>query len=92
MADQPFTPDQMRIVRAMVTEGIDAAMKRRNVGRYIAGTISSVSGQDAQVEPDDAPGTLAPATVTAAATQVAGARVLVWAGGPGTSYVIGVIP
>lgn len=92
MAEAPFTPDQMRIVRAMMTEGIDAAMKRRNVGRYISGVISSVSGPDAQIEPDDAPGTLAPATITSASTQVAGARVVVWAGGPGTSYVIGVIP
>lgn len=89
---EPFTPDQLDVIRTMVTEAVDVAMSRRNVGRYISGVISDVNGPDAQVEPDDAPGTLSPATITNASTQVVGARVLVWSGGPGTSYVIGVIP
>lgn len=88
----PFTPDQLDVIRTMVTEAIDTAMSRRNVGRYISGVIADVNGPDALVHPDDAPATLSPATVTSASDQVIGARVLVWSGGPGTSYVIGVIP
>jgi hypothetical protein len=89
---EPFTPAQIDVIRAMITESIETAMGRRNVGRYVSGVISSVSGPDAMFEPDDAPGTFAPATITNAATQVAGARVVVWSGGPGTSYVHGVVP
>jgi hypothetical protein len=92
MSGPPFTDDQLAVIRAIVTETVDALMTRRNVGRYISGVISDVTGPDALVEPDDAPGTLSPATVTDAATQVIGARVVVWSGGPGTSYVHGVVP
>lgn len=88
----PFTPDQLEVVRTMVTEAVDVAMSRRNVGRYTSGVISDVTGPDAQIEPDDAPGTLVPATVTNAADQVVGVRVVIWSGGSGTSFVIGVIP
>jgi hypothetical protein len=89
---EPFTPDQLDVIRTMVTEAVDVAMSRRNVGRYISGVITDVNDADAQVEPDDAPGTLSPATITDASTQVVGARVVVWSGGPGTSYVHGVVP
>jgi hypothetical protein len=89
---EPFTPAQLDVIRAMVTESIETAMGRRNVGRYISGVISDVNGADALFEPDDAPGTLAPATITNASDQVIGARVVVWSGGPGTSYVHGVVP
>lgn len=92
MAAEPFTPGQLEVVRAMITEAIDVAMNRRNVGRYVSGVITDVTGPDAQIEPDDAPGTWVPATVTNASDQVTGARVVVWAGGSGTSYVHGVVP
>jgi hypothetical protein len=91
MAD-PFTPAQLEVIRALMTEAIDVAMSRRNVGRYTSGVISDVNGADANVEPDDAPGTLVPATITNAAAQVVGARVVIWSGGSGTSYIHGVVP
>ena len=89
---EPFTPAQIAVVHTMISEAIDVAMSRRNVGRYTTGVIKDVTGADAQVEPDDAPGTLSPATVTNASDQTIGQRVLVWSGGPGASYLIGVIP
>jgi hypothetical protein len=88
----PFSPAQLQVIRTMVTESIDAAFAKALQAGYTSGVISSVSGPDALVEPDDAPGTLIPATVTNASDQTTGARVVVWHGPGGTSYVVGVVP
>ena len=92
MAGAPLTPAQLDQVRAIVTETLEALLRRLNVGRYITGTVTSVTGPDAEIEPDDAPGTFIYATVTNASDQVVAARVIVWCGVGGTAYVHGVIP
>lgn len=92
MAETTLTDGDLALIRALVREMFDSLLRQSNVGRYVSGVISSVSGPDAQFEPDDAPGTLASATITNAADQVEGTRVVVWCGRSGTSYVIGVVP
>lgn len=82
----------MPLMGAAIQAGIDEAVRRAGLIRFTPGTISSVSGADAQVEPDDEPGTFVEATVTHASAHVAGARTLVITDGNGTSYLFGAIP
>lgn len=89
---EPFTPEQLVVIRAFVAESVRAAMASAGTIGYTSGTISDVTGPDALIEPDDSPGTLIPATVTNSSDQVIGARVVVWHGPGGTSYVHGVVP
>jgi isopentenyl diphosphate isomerase/L-lactate dehydrogenase-like FMN-dependent dehydrogenase len=89
---QELAEKLMPVFAAMQQAGIDEAVRRAARITYTPGTISSVSGADAVVEPDDQPGTYVEATVTHASAHVAGARTLVITDGNGASYLFGVIP
>jgi hypothetical protein len=79
------------LLSATIKASIDEAVRRGDLIRPVPGTISSVSGPDVRVEPDDAPGTFVEATQTASG-QVAGARTIVLTFGNGASFCFGVIP
>lgn len=89
---QEMAEKLMPVMGAAIQAGIDEAVRRAVRITYTPGTISSVSGADAVVEPDDQPGTYVEATVTHASAHVAGARTLVITDGNGASYLFGVIP
>jgi hypothetical protein len=89
---QELAEKLMPLMGAAIQAGIDESVRRAARITYTPGTISSVSGADAVVEPDDQPGTYVEATVTHASAHVAGARTLVITDGNGASYLFGVIP
>lgn len=81
----------MPLIGAMVQASVTEAVRRAVVPQLIPGTITSVSGADVRVEPDDAPGTFVEATQTDPG-QVAAVRTVVLVFGNGAGFCFGVIP